>query len=108
MDNGTRFINFNEPDKPWELEKIEEIITKVKAYCDRKLKSSHPIIKKYTDIRLIEVEDQTWSDPKNERYDITIQYIHDSNFITRQKLLMLKGEILDGPEFHKRFNEFYS
>ncbi len=91
-----KFINWD--NKEWELDKVAEIINKVKDYCDKKgIKAS-----------LYEVEDQS-SNPgeKNERFDVEIRYFNEKNILIQQKLLILNGEVVDGKEFHKRFNEFY-
>ena len=52
------------------------------------------------------IENNAWSDPKNERYDIEISFARNP-FRRWQKLLFLKGELIDGENFHRRFSEFY-
>ncbi len=96
----TEFINF-ESNNYFTLETINEVVSKVKEYADKK---------GFKEVRLVEVEDNTWSDPVNQRFDITIRY-HDNmpgSIEMQRKLLMLKGEVIDGEEFHKRRKEFYS
>ena len=56
---------------------------------------------------LCEVENSVWTDPKNQRYDVVIQYVSDEDKRIRQKLLILKGEVIDGKTFHERYHEFY-
>ena len=91
------FVKLYDPQNRWPLDTVIEIVNKVKEYADKAgLK----------DVELREIEDQTWSDPDNNRYDITIVYPLEGILIS-QKLLLLKGEIVNGEEFHKRFSEFY-
>lgn len=97
METGLKFINWENPFKAWDLNTVAEIVTKVNEYAKKK---------GFQDAMLEEVEDNTWEDTKNQRYDITIIYFDGSHQV-RQKLLILKDEVLDGMEFHKRFNEFY-
>lgn len=89
------FIDFSDPRKKWKLNLIADIIEKVKAYADKN---------GYKDVVLLSVEDNTWNDPKNQRFDVEIATSGNPQW---QKLLFLKGELLDGNEFHERFNEFY-
>lgn len=104
VNSGTKFINLNKPEAPWDIDKITNIMIKLKAYCDKHISS-----KGYTNIRLVEIEDQTWEDPKNNRYDIIIRYDgNKESEIKQQHLFILKDEILDGIAFHKRFKEFYA
>lgn len=94
---GLKFINLEDPMNEWRLDKVFEICQKVKEYADKNgLK----------DVVLHHVEDNVWSDAINQRYDIEIRYRINGHLI-EQKLLMLKGEILDGKEFHARHDEFY-
>jgi hypothetical protein len=91
-----KFMDYDAAD--WKLDVVADIVTKVKAWCDEKgLK----------DVVLCTVENCVWSDPKNQRYDVGIQYISDEGVLTRQRLLILKGEVIDGETFHKRYHEFY-
>ncbi len=93
----TKFITFN-PAFTWTPEIIAEITAKVKKWAE------HAGLR---NVILTEVEDNTWSDVKNQRFDITIMYNDQIGRLISQKLFMLRGEILDGPEFHHRFKEFY-
>ena len=81
------------------LKEITDILVKVQKYTeDKKLK----------DATLVYFEDSRWEDPINQRFDIDIQYVDETtNHYIRQKLLILKGEVIDGETFHKRYNEFY-
>lgn len=97
----TSFVNlYNE--ESWYVEDIFKVVTLVREYADKN---------KLSGVKLVEVEDNTYSDPKNERFDVTIMYTTTNGSgkqkLIIQKLLILKGEILDGEEFHKRFKEFY-
>jgi hypothetical protein len=95
--NGLKFVNFNDPHNRWSLKKICEITGLLKEYADK-----HD----YRNVELLYVEDNTWSDEVNQRYDIEITYVGDSG-PHWQKLLIMKGEVIDGLEFHKRYEEFY-
>lgn len=98
MEKGI-FTNLMENQDPhWPIDLMIDILGKIKAYADKK---------GYTGVEVQRVEDSTWSDPINKRYDIDIVYTDQDNHLIRQKLLMLKGELLDGLEFHNRFKEFY-
>lgn len=95
---GLRFVNLEDYLNRWSLDKVVEIVTKLQAYVNEK---------GVKNVMLHEVEDLTWSDPENQRYNIEIRYINERNNLMQQHLIMLKGEILDGNEFHKRRDEFY-
>lgn len=95
--NGLKFINFNDPRNSWSLRKVVEITNLIKAYVDEK---------NLTDVELLLVEDNTWSDEDNQRYDIEIQYTENGRLIW-QKLLIMKGEVIDGATFHERHEEYY-
>lgn len=94
---GLKFINLNDSLNRWSLEKIWEITGLIKEYADK-----HD----YHDVKLLSVEDNTWSDEANQRYDIEIDYVSDGG-LCRQKLFLMKGEVIDGLQFHKRYAEFY-
>lgn len=91
------FVNLYAVRNEWPLDVIVKIVNGIKAYADSKGLS---------DVVLWSVEDSTYSDPNNQRYDIMIRYKVNGHEIN-QKMMMLKGEIIDGEEFHKRFREFY-
>ena len=95
---GLKFVNFDDPLNRWTVDVVAEIATKVKSYCSKR---------GIKDAELHSVEDNTWSDARNQRFDIEIRYVDARNHLIQQKLLMLNGEVLDGKEFHKRFREFY-
>lgn len=46
------------------------------------------------------------NDP-NGRIDIEIARLNGQGMLVTQKLLILKDELVDGTEFHKRFSEWY-
>ena len=92
------FINFNEPYNRWDLRILANVVRKVEIYCD-----VHGI----EHVELHKVEDCRWSDPENQRFNIDIRYPNDKGILIEQRLLMLKDEIIDGKEFHKRRDEFY-
>lgn len=95
-----QFINFHDVlNNTWSVEKVLEITSKIDDYCQR-----HGI----RNAELCTVEDNTWQDTANMRYDIQIRYVDDkSGHLVNQKLLMLKGEVLDGKTFHKNFKKYY-
>lgn len=90
------FINYD--NKDWDFLTVKRIVDKVEQYVFKKA---------LKEVKLIRVEDNTWADAKNRRYDIEISYVDDNGKLVWQKLLILKDEILDGEQFHKRFEEFY-
>lgn len=99
---GLKFIDFSDSLNQWPIDKVADIVLKTKEYADKK---------GLTNVLLHSVED--WSkaseshpDPNN-RIDIEIRYTDEKGNLMQQKLLMLKGEIIDGLEFHKRHKEFY-
>ena len=99
---GLKFIDFSDPLNQWPIDKVAEIVLKTKEYAEKKgLKN----------VLLHSVEDwskasKLYSDPNN-RIDIEIRYTDEKGKLMQQKLLMLKGEILDATEFHERRKEFY-
>lgn len=95
---GLKFINNEDLLNRWRVDTVLLIVSKVQQYC-----MEHNLINAY----LHSVEDNRWSDPKNGRFDIEIRYINENGNLIQQKLLYLRGEILDGNEFHKRHDEFY-
>ncbi len=96
---GLKFINWDDSLNQWSLDKVIEIVSKIKAYADKK---------KLKDVILHSVEDSSWSDSENGRIDVEIRFRNNKNQLIQQKLLILKGEVIDGEEFHKRHDEFYS
>ena len=94
--NSTEFIDFWNTGY-WALETVNNIVSKVSEYAEKKgLK----------DVKLVSVENNINSDPKNQRFDVVIQHLGETCHVQR-KLLILKGEVIDGDEFHKRYKEFY-
>jgi len=92
----TEYINFG-PEKTWDTATTEKIVAQVQKYAEQNgLKNA----------AIKSIEDSTWSDPDNQRFDVWIAYGGEYGLI-QQKLLFLKGELLDGAEFHKRIEEFY-
>ena len=93
-----QMVNLNDPLNRWTLDTVKMVCDKVKGYVLRR---------NISDVELLSVEDNTWADSDNQRYDVTIRYTSENGYFMEQKLLILKGEVLDGVEFHKRYNEFY-
>ena len=91
-----KLINFN--DNRWNCNVLNDIITKTERYITEM---------GYSEAELVSIEDNSWEDKENCRYDIEIQFMSGKRLV-RQKLLLLKGELLDGKTFHKRFGEFYN
>ena len=80
---------------------VADIMAQVKAYTEKK---------GIKDATIITIEDNSEYDTDNQRYDIEIVYVGEGKpewATTTQKLLYLKGEVIDGLEFHRRANEFY-
>ena len=96
---GLRFINFGDCYNRWPLDKVISIVTKVKEYTDRN---------GIKDPELHEVEDLSWEKGEeiNKRINVRIRYFKDNQLYERW-LMIMKGEVIDGKEFHKRHNEFY-
>lgn len=72
-----------------------------------KLRNILELLDKYMDGKeytICEIRQDNIND-KNQRIDVEICY--KTNFTIRQKLLILKGEVLDGNSFHKRYHEWY-
>ena len=102
---GLQFINFGDKLNQWPIEKVKEVVDKVSEYA-----KAHNL----KNVMLRCVEDQTWEDPVNQRYNIEISYYEEKTLDSRsyntmivQNLLLMKGEIVTAKEFHKRFEEFY-
>ena len=83
--------------KPFTLYEISEICNKLSDYAKENIGTKDCFLESIL----------RSSDTKNNRYDIELRYIDENRCLTGQKLLYMKGEIIDGIEFHKRFNEFY-
>ncbi len=96
--NGLRFVKTNDELNRWPIAQVAELAVKVNDYCEAN---------GIEDAELCRVEDNSWSDPDNERMDIEIRYTNAKGQPVHQKLLMLKGEVIDGVQFHERFKEFY-
>mgnify|MGYP001029850390 CR=1 FL=1 len=54
---------------------------------------------------ILDIHEDDSCDP-NGRIDIKIRFARNEKVI-EQKLLILKGELIDGETFHKRFSEWY-
>jgi len=92
----TQLINFAK-DELWDLNILADILQKTKAYADRK---------GLQDVTLSSIEDNTdFGD--NERYDIMIRYDCSKQgcIYTEQKLLMIRGEVMDCNEYHERYQK---
>ena len=93
----TRLTNFI--TDLWDLDALVDIINKVNAYVS-------VFADENTKADVTDIEDNTYADKANKRYDITVKYFKKGHYI-QQKLLYLKGELIDGEEFHRRYKEFY-
>ena len=96
--NGLRFVKMTDELNRWPIAQVAELAVKINNYCEAN---------GIKDTELDRVEDNSRSEPDNGRMDIDISYVDANGTLVRQKLLMLKGEILDGAQFHERFDEFY-
>ena len=82
--------------KPIDSRVLRDILDKLDNY----------FMQKELEYRIIRIEETDYTDI-NKRIDIEVLvYSHDVNPKT-QKLFILKDELLDGNEFHKRFKKFY-
>ena len=93
--NDIKFIA--DDGKPFTLYEISEICNKLSDYAKENIGTKDCYI--HSILRSL--------DAKNNRYDIELRYIDENRQIMGQKLLYIKGEIIDGIEFHKRHDEFY-
>ena len=95
-----KFVNFA-PDEYWDWNIINDVVTLTKHYADVN----------HFNIIEMELENNSWSDVRNNRYDITITYrnINDdeNKTLIRQKLLFLQGDLVDGKTFHANFQKYY-
>lgn len=44
---------------------------------------------------------------KHGRVDITVEFYDQNSMLVQQKLLILDDELIDGPEFHRRYKTWY-
>ena len=95
---GLQFINWEDPLNQWRLDTVAMLVQEVQKYAASK---------GLNNVILHSVEDNRWSDPQNGRFDIEIRFPDEKKHMIQQKLLYLKGEIIDGETFHKRREEFY-
>lgn len=93
-----QIMNFSDPLNRWSLDTLKMVCDKVKGYT---------LLHGIENAELLSVEDNTWSDKENQRYDVKICYNKDNGSFVEQKLLILKGKVIDGKEFHERYDEFY-
>ena len=92
------FINFSDEFNRWSLQKVFNIVSLIFSWCN-----SNGL----TDVELQRVEDNSISDSNNERVDVEICYRDMEGYHTRQKLLILRGKVLDGETFHRNFSKYY-
>lgn len=91
------YVNFDNNHNST-LDELYDVFSKLKDYAAKK---------KLENVSVLSVENCTWQDKENQRYDIEISYTDKSNKLFSKKLLILKGEVIDGVEFHRRYEEFY-
>ena len=97
---GLQFINFGDYYNRWDLDLVVEITTKIQKWARKQHHRKN--------VELVSVEDNRWEDKDNQRIDVLIRYKKKDGFLYEQKLLILKGEVIDAKTLHKRFTEFYS
>ena len=94
-----KFVNFA-PNEYWDWDVINDIVVLTKHYADVK----------HLDIIKMELENNSWSDVRNNRYDITITCRNtnddENKTLTCQKLLFLQGMLVDGEDFHANFQKY--
>ena len=94
--NEPKFITWD--NKPFTLFEIADVCNKLSEYAKENIGTKN--------VHLGSIERST--DKINNRYDIELLYADPENgWDTRQKLLIMNGEVIDGIDFHRRFNEFY-
>ena len=89
------FICFDKPN--WTLGLLADLMGKLKAFAESK---------GWERATLVSCEDCTEYDSVNQRYNIVVRYLIGEH-VYDSWLLFLKGEIIDGKAFHKRYDEFY-
>lgn len=96
---GLKFINFGDYYNRWPLDKVAGIVIKVKEYTDR-MGIINP--------ELHEVEDLSWEKGEeiNQRVNVKIRYFKEGKLYEKW-LMIMKGEVIDANEFHRRRDEFY-
>ncbi len=92
-----KYYNFSDKNHKCCLDQLFRIVTLIKDYCDRN---------NLEDVEVLSIEDNTATDTVNQRFDIEIMF-RRKGIPVYQKLLILKGEVIDGKTFHKRYEEFY-
>ena len=95
---GTQFINLDNPMKYFDVSVLANIAAQIVKY-------QNTIGAKK--IELISLEDNTWEDTDNERYDIWLRIYDSEGGVYNQKCLFLKGKLVMPGEFHKRYKEYY-
>ena len=99
MADTTRTILVNFYDDGWDFTTLADIRDQIEEYAKAK---------GYEDVQVLTIIDNTHCDEENGRYDIEI--ICCDTVLgkkIRQKLLYLRGELLDRAEFSERYEEFY-
>lgn len=98
MDRSGVFYNIQNSSQWWDVDIVESIARQVRQYRD-KIGASK--------IEFVEVEDNTWEDTDNQRYDLWLMIYDGEGGRYAQKCLVLKGELIMPDAFHKRHDEFY-
>lgn len=93
-----RLINWDKEDADWRLDVLASICTQTLDYANKR---------GYKNVILESIEDNTLTDPANQRYDIQILFDRTEENVIGQKLLMMKGEVIDCKTFHRRYEEYY-
>lgn len=82
----------------WPINELLKVLNAVNIYTKK--------LSDCKEVHIVSVEKFLSEHDNNDRVDIEIIYLQENQLI-HQKLLMMKGEIIDGMTFHERFNEFY-
>lgn len=87
----------------------QDIYGKYENFTNTKLRRILDLIDGYVkneSYTIYEIRQDNVNDPYG-RVDIEIGYKNNADTIIRQKLLILNDELIDGNEFHKRYNMWY-
>ena len=106
QENGTRRLSQDEQAPYWTIQSM------FYPYPIQELEVILDALKKYGEEHcwegvLIRSISHDAADDGNNRIDIEVSYTDANRKSIYQKLWMMRGEIIDGVEFHKRFEKFY-
>lgn len=84
----------------WPLDELCDAVNKIEKYCKVKMSDCSNIV-------LDEIWKTVSDEPDgNDRIDAEVSYMREKK-LYRKKLLIMRGEVIDGYTFHERFKEYY-